>query len=114
MKKIIKQYSTDILWALLVTLFELSCLTVCLFLIVNYIPHEISWLPTSFLSWFVLLAIYRVITYKLSNNNISQPDIPSGYNSTPYKDSTDQPIPVRNVIPIEEADELDREHSVRE
>ena len=114
MKKIIKQYVTDILWAILVTIFEISVISLCLFLISYFIPHNITFLPINFLSWFVLVMTYRLLTYKFNNQQNSS-IIEPGYSSVPYKNEEDTNIPpVRNIIPSEETDDLNRDYSVRE
>ena len=67
-KQAITQLITTIkpfLYPLFITLLEITILSGCAWFITNIIPHMFIWLKGySFVSWMVLIAVYKIITYK--------------------------------------------------
>lgn len=112
-----KKYITELIWLTLITIFEIGFLSLCLFLI-SLIPIGISLGPLiyRYQLCFVIIAAYRIITYRINSlDNSYQPQTPY-MNQTMYDDSEPQYNPPRNVYSDDEIEDLNNqdEVSVRE
>jgi hypothetical protein len=113
MNTTIKKYILDILWALILTLFEVSVIGLVLFLLC-ILPHGLSFLCLTYFQCIIIICVYRIITYKFNTGTDSSANDDHNTSETNmYSDMT--PPPVKNIYSQQEMDSIhEPTYSVRE